>query len=77
MRLAGAFDGRADWTCRARAVMLAALPACDGPATQTETGRWRFSTGAEAGGVFLRPDTPPPHPAILLLHDHGGTFEAG
>lgn len=77
MRFAGAFDGCADWPGRARALMLAALPPCDGPAVRVRDGRWRFATGAEAGGVFLRPDTEPPHPAILLLHDHGGSFDAG
>lgn len=28
-------------------------------------------------GLLLRPDTPGPHPAMLLLHDHGARFDIG
>lgn len=68
MRYAGGL-GRDAW--------LAALPPCDAPAVRLGKSRWRFATGAEAEGIFLQPDTPGPHPAVLLLHDHGGLFDIG
>jgi dienelactone hydrolase len=39
--------------------------------------RFRFASGAEAEGCLRLPDGPGPHPAVLLLHDHGGAFALG
>lgn len=36
-----------------------------------------FATGAVAQGIFYLPPGPGPHPAVLLLHDHGGEFTKG
>jgi dienelactone hydrolase len=37
----------------------------------------RYATGAQAEGVLLLPEGPGPHPAVLVLHDHGGDFTRG
>jgi dienelactone hydrolase len=41
----------------------------------------RLSLGARAEALWLtpkiRPKTPGPHPAVLLLHDHGARFDIG
>lgn len=68
------------WEERLRTLWRAELPDCDAPAEGLCDGTrvtLAFSTGAEAEGVFLCPHGPGPHPAILLLHEHGGSFETG
>lgn len=37
----------------------------------------RMSLGDPAQALWLRPKTPGPHPALLLLHDHGARFDIG
>jgi dienelactone hydrolase len=37
----------------------------------------RMSLGDHASALWLRPKTPGPHPALLLLHDHGARFDIG
>lgn len=37
----------------------------------------RMSLGDRAPALWLRPKTPGPHPALLLLHDHGARFDIG
>ncbi|TRW94206.1 hydrolase [Paracoccus sp. M683] len=73
-------DEFAPWHDRLRSAWLATLPPHDSPAEGHAVGtaiRLRFATGAEADGRFLLPDGPGPHPAVLLLHEHGGAFESG
>ncbi len=56
------------------------LPPHEDPAEATVQGEeihLRFATGARTGGRFLVPAGPGPHPAVLLLHEHGGAFETG
>lgn len=36
-----------------------------------------FPNGASTTALMLSPDTPQPHPAVLLLHDHGSEFAIG
>ena len=68
------------WTERLGTLWRAELPECDTPAEGLCDGEGvtlAFSTGAQAEGVLLRPSGPGPHPAILLLHEHGGSFDCG
>lgn len=37
----------------------------------------RGTIGDRVPALFLRPDGPGPHPAMLLLHDHGARFDLG
>lgn len=37
----------------------------------------RMSDGSHAEALWLRPKTPGPWPAVLLLHDHGARFDLG
>ncbi len=37
----------------------------------------RMSLGDRAPALWLRPKRPGPHPAVLLLHDHGARFDIG
>jgi dienelactone hydrolase len=69
----------ARWQDRLRAAWLAALPPIDGLPEVTGAGTltFRFPSGAEAEGFLVLPPGPGPHPAILLLHDHGGSFDVG
>ncbi|MFO1228451.1 dienelactone hydrolase family protein, partial [Roseateles sp.] len=53
-------------------------------AEETRTGgvlaqslRLRVAAGEHAPALFLRPAGPGPHPAVLLLHDHGARFDIG
>lgn len=39
--------------------------------------RLAFPTGAAAEALMLLPPGPGPHPAVLLLHDHGSEFAIG
>jgi dienelactone hydrolase len=39
--------------------------------------RLRVAAGEHAPALFLRPAGPGPHPAVLLLHDHGARFDIG
>lgn len=77
-----AFDGGdfPSWRQRLLAGWQAVLPPHDRPADgTTEDGRisLRFATGATTQGRFLLPKGPGPHPAVLLLHEHGGDFQIG
>ncbi len=70
----------APWRDRLLAAWRAGLPPHDTAAEGGAEGgyiRLRFATGAESEGRFLLPDEPGPHPALLLLHEHGGAFETG
>ncbi|MGM9484454.1 alpha/beta hydrolase family protein [Roseateles sp. NT4] len=37
----------------------------------------RGALGERVPALFLRPRSPGPHPAVLLLHDHGARFDIG
>ena len=68
------------WAERLGTLWRAELPECDTPAEGRCDGQGvtlDYATGAQAEGVFLRPSGPGPHPAILLLHEHGGSFDCG
>lgn len=78
------FDRRRESFAEWREVLLglwnAGLPPCqDIPEGELSEGRvrLRFATGATADGRLELPLGNPPFPAVLLLHDHGGTFELG
>ncbi|MBB3988238.1 dienelactone hydrolase [Sagittula marina] len=82
MDLAFAFErGPFDVGARRLArVWQASLPPWREAATGTVQGEvvtLRFATGAESTGRFVRPAGQGPHPAVLLLHDHGGAFDHG
>lgn len=64
----------AEWQAEALAAWQAALPP-DGDCTFD--GTFRYSTGGQGDGVLLLPEGDGPHPAVLLLHDHGGEFRIG
>lgn len=49
----------------------------DGGAILRQRLLFRFPTGAEAQALMLLPAGPGPHPAVLLLHDHGSEFGIG
>jgi dienelactone hydrolase len=82
----GAFD---DWQAAGRALLRDAVgPALEGTASVTVLGaapgaivRRRlavsFPTGATSEALMLLPSGPGPHPAVLLLHDHGSEFRIG
>jgi dienelactone hydrolase len=80
----------AEWRAAGLAALRSAVgPALDGDAAVEElsrrgadgsTGlrlRITFPTGAASEALMLVPDGPGPHPAILLLHDHGSEFRIG
>lgn len=68
----------AEWQSEALGAWYAALPQ-DGDCTvsQGEVLHFRYSTGGEGEGVLLLPVGTGPHPAVVLLHDHGGEFRIG
>jgi len=83
----GAFD---DWRAAGLELLRAAIgPALDGEATVEEMNRSEgagalrlrvraaFPTGATAEALMLLPPGAGPHPAVLLLHDHGSAFAIG
>ena len=70
----------AEWRDALERCWRAGLPPCEGLPDGEVTGdavRLRFATGAVAEGCLVRPAGAGPHPAVLLLHDHGGAFEIG
>lgn len=75
------FDGAfGDWRARVLALWREGLPPCAGLPEGVVSGdavTLTYATGARAEGVLLRPAGPGPHPAVLLLHDHGGDFAPG
>jgi len=79
---------RAEALTTARRLML--LPGDDGSAFATEvlaeqdrgghvaqSLTLRGALGDRVPALFLRPKGPGPHPAVLLLHDHGARFDIG
>jgi dienelactone hydrolase len=83
----GAFE---DWRAAGLALLRAAVgPALDGEASVEEVSRQEdaggvrlrlraaFPTGAITEALKLLPPGPGPHPAVLLLHDHGSAFAIG
>ena len=80
----------ADWRAAGTALLRqAAGRALDGEASVEEVARRedagglrlrlraRFPTGAAAEALMRVPPGPGPHPAVLLLHDHGSEFAIG
>ena len=73
------------WQENLRTLWLSTLPPCQGPAMGerilADNGSnisLTFATGARAQGRIQLPTIgKPPYPAVILLHDHGGMFEAG
>ncbi len=80
------------WADEARAVArrLVQQPGDDGApfhpdtlATEDRGDHWaerlQFTAtlGQRVGALHLRPKAPGPHPAVLLLHDHGARFDIG
>lgn len=83
----GAFE---DWRAAGLGLLRAAVgPALDGEAAVEEVGRGAgadalrlrlraaFPTGAATEALMLLPPGAGPHPAVLLLHDHGSAFAIG
>jgi dienelactone hydrolase len=82
--------GFEDWRAAGLGLLRAAVgPALDGEARVEEVGRVEragavhlrlragFPTGATTEALMLLPAGPGPHPAVLLLHDHGSEFGIG
>lgn len=65
-RLEGQRITRADW--------LRFLPT---GTARREADLMHYGTGAVGEAVLLVPEGPGPHPAIVLMHDHGGRFDIG
>lgn len=81
-------EWRRDALATARRLML--RPGDDGSAFATDitaeqardghtalTLTLRGSLGDRVPALYLRPQGPGPHPAVLLLHDHGARFDIG
>lgn len=80
---------RAQALACARALMLPAgldrlgpvtattVAAQDSAAGQARRLRLALAPGREAPALLLLPPGPGPHPAVLLLHDHGARFDIG
>jgi dienelactone hydrolase len=79
-----------DWRAAGLGLLRAAVgPALDGEASVEEVShdesagglrlrvRAAFPTGAITEALMLLPPGPGPHPAVLLLHDHGSAFAIG
>jgi dienelactone hydrolase len=78
-----------DWRAAGSELLRAAVgPALAGEAMVEELGRAEdavvrlrlratFPTGAATEALMLLPPGPGPHPAVLLLHDHGSAFAIG
>ena len=79
-----------DWRAGGLGLLRAAVgPALDGEASVEEVShredagglrlrlRAAFPTGAITEALMLLPPGPGPHPAVLLLHDHGSEFAIG
>ncbi len=79
-----------DWQARTRAYVLDALGIgsdinCSATVTEKWTGEGYggsrlelgFTNGEKAQAYLLKPDSAGPHPAVLLLHDHGSHFSIG
>jgi dienelactone hydrolase len=82
--------GFEDWRAVGHGLLRAAVgPALDGEASVEEVSRGEravglrlrlraaFPTGAITEALMLLPPGPGPHPAVLLLHDHGSAFAIG
>lgn len=68
------------WARRLMRVWHAGLPLLNGSVHGRLEGAevtLNFATGARAAGRFVLPAGQGPHPAVLLLHDHGGRFDVG
>jgi dienelactone hydrolase len=61
--------------CSAFGTQVLAEQARDGHGVQQLT--FRGALGDRVPALYLRPDGPGPHPAVLLLHDHGARFDIG
>jgi dienelactone hydrolase len=83
----GSFE---DWRAAGLGLLRRAIgPALDGETAIKEVGRIeiggvtrlrlraRFPTGAGTEALMLLPPGAGPHPAVLLLHDHGSAFAIG
>jgi dienelactone hydrolase len=79
-----------DWQARTRAYVLVALGIgsdinCNATAIEEWAGdgyggsrlELSFANGEMAQAYLLKPGHPGPHPAVLLLHDHGSHFSIG
>ncbi len=73
-----------EWQRELRGVWRAGLPPVNSPRSEVldESGKFRqlrfdYATGDQGDAVLLMPETDGPHPAILLMHDHGGVFDIG
>jgi dienelactone hydrolase len=79
-----------DWRAAGLGLLRSAVgSALDGEAAIEEVGRSEtsrarrlrlraaFPTGAMTDALMLLPPGPGPHPAVLLLHDHGSAFAIG
>ena len=87
---AGWSGGFEDWRAAGVGLLRAAVgPALDGEASVEEVSRREdarglrlrlraaFPTGATTEALMLLPPGAGPHPAVLLLHDHGSAFAIG
>lgn len=73
-------SGYEDWRCRLLTLWQDSLPPSGGlPEAERDGTRLtlRFATGAKTEGCLMLPKGKPPFPAVLLLHDHGGSFDPG
>lgn len=64
----------AEWQARVRDVWRGFLPQ---GRTKESGGKLRHLTGDTGEFILMRPNGDGPHPAIILLHDHGGRFDIG
>lgn len=64
----------AEWQARVRHMWQGFLP--QGKTVQ-QGDRLRHVTGDVGEFILMRPEGDGPHPAIMLLHDHGGRFDIG
>lgn len=89
--LSGNFKDFAAWKTEARKTLRAMLltpesHAAFAPATLDSDDRgsylaekvaFNLTDQSRVAGLLLTPKTPGPHPAIILLHDHGAKFDIG
>lgn len=75
------FDGdAATWRASLLALWRRDLPPhgdCPSGLVEDDRITLTFPTGARASGRFVLPRGTGPHPAVLLLHEHGGMFDTG
>ncbi|MCL6650862.1 hypothetical protein A6R70_00985 [Agrobacterium rubi] len=73
-----------EWQAKLRTIWQAGLPPSGISDFQMLDDRgnsrhllFRYASGDTGEAMLLLPDNQGPHPAILLMHDHGGVFDIG